>query len=66
MSQKYIIGTRLDNSNSKDKYKIEFEVIGYEETLCDDKDDHYEVFDGHSWRTWIKQSHLDKMVKLDL
>jgi hypothetical protein len=65
MSQKYNIGSRFDNSNSNDRHKIVFEVTNYEKTLCDDKDDHYEIFDGDSLRTWIKQSNLDRMVKIN-
>jgi hypothetical protein len=48
MSAKYTIGSKFNNSNSNDKHKIVFEVTDYEKTLCDDKDDHYEIFDGHS------------------
>jgi hypothetical protein len=43
---KYTIGSKFNNSNSNDKHKIVFEVTDYEKTLCD-KDDHYEIFDGH-------------------
>jgi hypothetical protein len=48
MSAKYTIIEIISNSN--DKHKIVFEVTDYEKTLCDDKDDHYEIFDGHSLR----------------
>ncbi len=65
MPQKYNIGAKFDNRADKGRlHKITFEIIGYEETLSDDGDDHYEIFDGIYLRIWIKQSNLDKMYEI--
>ncbi len=61
MTQKYPIGTIFDGGG---EHNIKFRVTYYEESLSDDKDDHYEVcFDEEFYlKCFTKQSYLDKMT----
>lgn len=58
MSQKYPINTILESEGG-----FTFRVIYYEESLSDDKDDHYEVCFDEEFELYCftKQSNLDKM-----